>query len=70
MATLHVGGRFPHFYVIVFKRLRLQASTHIRIRCVFKNFHSGDRFQKFADTGSVRFRRIRMDARRSRNKVF
>ena len=27
MTTLHVGGRFPHFCVIVFQSLRLQAST-------------------------------------------
>ena len=53
MATLHVSGRFPHFYVIVSKSLRLQASTRIRIRCVFKSFHSGERFQTFAVTVCV-----------------
>ena len=50
MTTLHVGGPFPHFDVIVFQGLRLQVSTHNRIRCVFKSFHSGERFQKFAVT--------------------
>ena len=48
--TLHfrVGGyQFSSIYVIVFKLLRLQ---RVRIRCVFKSFHSGDRFQKFAVT--------------------
>ena len=53
MTTLHVGGRFPHFYVIVFQGLRLQASTRIWFRCVFKSFHSGERFQKFAVTVCV-----------------
>ena len=48
MATLQVGGRLPHLYVIVFQGLRLQASTHNWIRCLFKSFHSGERFQKFA----------------------
>ena len=53
MITLHVGGRFPHFYVIVFQGLRLQASTRNRIRRVVKSFHSGERFQKFAVTVCV-----------------
>ena len=53
MTTLQVGGRFPHFCVIVFQNLRLQASTRNRIRCVFKNLHSGERFQKFAVTVCV-----------------
>ena len=53
MTTLQVGERFPHFYVIVFQNLRLQASTRNRIRCVFKSFHSGERFQKFAVTVCV-----------------
>ena len=38
---------------IVFKRLRLRASTRIRTCCVFKSFHSGDRFQKFTVTVSI-----------------
>ena len=67
MATLHVGGRFPNFYYIVFKSLWLQASTRIWIRCVFKSFHSGDHFQKFAVT-VCRFRRV--DEGRIRNKMF
>ena len=54
MTTLQVGGRFPHFYVIVSQSLRLQASTRNRIRCVFKSFHSEDespiRNKMFADT--------------------
>ena len=53
MATLHVGGRFPHFYVIVFKSLRLQASARIWILCIFKSFHSRERFQKFVVTVCV-----------------
>ena len=48
-----MDGRFPHFYVIVFQGLRLQASTCNRIRCVVKRFHSGERFQKFAVTVCV-----------------
>ena len=52
MTTLQVGVRFPHFYLIVFQGLRLQASTRNQIRCVFKCFHSRERFQKFA-AGSV-----------------
>ena len=38
MTTPHVGGRFPHIYVIVLKTFR------------FKSFNSGERFQKFAVT--------------------
>ena len=53
MTTLQVGGRLPHFYVIVFRGLRLQASTRNRVRCVFKSFQSGERFQKFAVTVCV-----------------
>ena len=34
----------------VFENFRIQASTRIRIRIRSKNFHSGDRFQKFPDT--------------------
>ena len=47
------GGRFPHFYVIVFQGLWFQAFTRNQIRCVFKSFHSGERFQKFAVTVCV-----------------
>ena len=53
MITLHVGGRLPHFYVIVFQGLQLQASIRNRIRYVFKSFHSGERFQKFGVTVCV-----------------
>ena len=40
------GYQFSSIYVIVFKSLRW-------IHCVFKSFHSGDRFQKFAVTVCV-----------------
>ena len=53
MITLQVGGRLPHFYVIVFRGLELQASIRNRIRYVFKSFHSGERFQKFGVTVCV-----------------
>ena len=53
MTTLHVGGRFPHFRVILFKTFRLHASTRNWIRCVFKSFQSGDSLQKFAVTVCV-----------------
>ena len=69
MTTLQVGGRLPHFYVIVFQSLRLQASTRNRIRCVFKNFHSAELLSKVFGY-SVRFRRIRVDESRIRNKMF
>ena len=39
--------------IIVFKRLRLRASTRIRTCCVFKSFHTRDRFQKFTVTVGV-----------------
>ena len=78
MTALHKGGRLPHFQVIVFKSLRLQVSTRIRFCCVFKSFHSGERFQKFSLRRafskvfdySLRFRRIRVDESRMRNKMF
>ena len=61
MTTLQVSGRFPaHFYVIVFQGLRLQAS-----KCV-TGFIA---FSKVCDY-SVRFRRIRVDESRIRNKMF
>ena len=41
------------YYVIVFKRFRFHASTRKRYCCVFKSFHSGDRFQKVAFSMSV-----------------
>ena len=54
MTTLQVCRRFPHFYVIVFQGLQLQASTHNRICCVFQSFQdSGERFQKLAVTVGV-----------------
>ena len=34
----------------VFKNFRIRPSTRIRIRIGYKNFHSGERFQKFPDT--------------------
>ena len=45
MTTLHVSGPFPHFHVVVF--------TRNRICYVFKSFHSGERFEKFAVTVCV-----------------
>ena len=58
MTTLPVGGRFPHFYV--------------------HTYPDSWRFQKFPIWRpfskvygySVRFRGIRMDARRNRDKMF
>ncbi len=41
---------FHRFTSSFSNRCGFSASTRIRIRCVFKSFHSGDRFQKFAVT--------------------
>ena len=70
MATVHVGGRCPHFYVIVFKRLRSHASTRIRIRCVFtKKIPLWRPFPKVCGY-SVCFCWIRVDGKRNRDKMF
>ena len=70
MTTLQVGGRFPHFYVLVFQGLRLQASTRNQIRCVFNSFHSGERFQKFAVAVCVFVEYVRVNESQIRNKMF
>ena len=44
---------FHRFTSSFSNRCGYSASTRIRIRCVFKSFHSGERFQKFAVTVCV-----------------
>jgi hypothetical protein len=61
-----LGKEFPYKYVVYFRYIKFHrftssfskrsgycASTRIRIRCLFKGFHSGERFQKFAVTVCV-----------------
>ena len=48
-----VDINFHRFTSSFSNRCGYSASTRIRIRCVFKSFHSGDRFQKFAVTVCV-----------------
>ena len=63
-------------YVIDFKTIRLYASTRNRIRCVFKSFPSGERFQKFplwrafSKVCGYSVRRTHVDESRIRNKMF
>ena len=56
MTTLDVGGRFPHFYIIVFNSDLLR----------FQRFPLWRPFSKVYDY-SVRFRRIRVDEAYNRN---
>ena len=48
-----VDINFHRFTSSFSNRCGYSTSTRIRIRCVFKSFHSGDRFQKFAVTVCV-----------------
>ncbi len=48
-----VDINFHRFTSSFSNRCGYSASTRIRTRCVFKSFHSGDRFQKFAVTVCV-----------------
>ena len=61
MAKLHMGGRFPHFHVIVFKTFRLHSLR-------FQKFPLWRAFSKVCGY-SVRFRRIGVDESRIRNKM-
>ncbi len=70
--TLHfrVGGyQFSSIYVIVFKSLRLQRVHTYPDSLRFQKFPLWRPFSKVCGYG-MRFRRIRVDAKRNRNKMF
>ena len=56
------------FFTSPDKKIPDLASTNFRIQSVFKNFHSGERIKKVADSYAGRIHRIRVDGNRIRKK--